>query len=432
MDICLIEENQTQTDCSRLFEPIHPTFTIIQACIALIFILLAVPLNLVLAVAIIKFRRYMDEAFILCVNIFVANVVMSFSFGLNMFMSSVTRSWPLGYIGCQVFGFFSFYPTMVRWVALGTMSMDRFGRVFLPYFYTRCTAVVISILFIIPWVAALPFNILSFVKVYSKYDMSILFPACQYQFHCNGSALCMTLTHANMILVLASGSVLPIAIYTVLYIKSRKMFRVTQSLHVFSAQEITENERQKMATRTFSIMVIIFTCYSAAGFFLMSLQVIPIIKHMNGLHFFVFDLILTYNIADFLVIWKNKDGKRAIKKLINAIARKQIFGNDAVVSAPPPRQPTTSNFAPVTASGRQHCQANMGTPAPVPTSCHQTRPCSSNPAPVCASNRKQPSTAIPTTILLSGRKQLKIVPTASSDKAEPGNSVPSSPIHAWN
>ena len=164
----------------------------------------------------------------------------------------------------------------------------------------------------------------------------------------------------------------------------------------------------------------------------MSLQVIPIIQHMNGLHFFAFDLILTYNIADFLVIWKNKDGKRAIKKLINTIARKQIFANDAVVSAPPPQQPAASNSAPVAASGRQHRQDNMGTPAPIPASGHRTRPDSSTSAPVHASDRKQPNTAIPTAMLHFGRRQLKIVPTPSSDKAEPGTSVPSSPIHAWS
>ena len=195
---------------------------------------------------------------------------------------------PLGTLDVKCFGFFSFYPTMVRWVALGTMSMDRFGRVFLPYCYSRCTEILVSILFIVPWIVALPFNILSFVKVYSKYDMSILFPACQYQFYCNGSAACLTLTHTNMVLVLASGSLLPITIYTVLYIKSRRMFRATQSLHAFTAQEIVENERKKMATRTFLIMIITFACYSAAGFFLISLQAIPIVQHLTGLHFFRF------------------------------------------------------------------------------------------------------------------------------------------------
>ena len=134
MNICSAQANQThQSDCSHLFEDIHPAFTIVQACIAVIFVILAVPLNLILLVAIIKFRRCMDEAFILCASIFIANIVVSFFFGTGSFLSSATRSWPLGYVGCQIFGFLSFYPVLARWMTLGMLSIDRFCRVFLPF-----------------------------------------------------------------------------------------------------------------------------------------------------------------------------------------------------------------------------------------------------------------------------------------------------------
>ena len=393
MDICSTGEDHTELDCSHLFEGIHPAFTIIQACTAAIFVVTAVPLNLMLTVAIIRFRRQMDEGFILCINIFIANMIMSFSVGINLFMSSATRSWPLGYAGCQVFAFFSFYPTMVRWVALGTVSIDRFCRVFLPYLYDRHSKVVITILFIVPWIAVLPFNILSLARVSSKYEMSILFPACHYQFHCNGSITCMVLTHANIVLVLASGSVLPIAIYTVLYIKSRRMFRATQVLYASNEQLNIENERQKMATKTFALMVVIFSCYSAAGIFLMSFQAIPMIQIMKGSQFFLFDLILTYNIADFLVVWKNKDGKQAIKKLINTIARKQVCHSDAVVPLPMPaanQEPPPA--VPVTGSGQQ--QVDNDPPAPVPAS-GQTQPDRSIPAPTTVADQEQLSTSLP-------------------------------------
>ena len=188
--------------------------------------------------------------------------------------------------------------------------------------------------------------------------------------------MCLILTCANLALVLFSGSVLPIVVYTVLYVKSRKLFRATPTPHVTNEQQIADAERQSKATKTFALLVVVFSLYSAAGVFLRSLQVIPTIRSVNGLQFFLFDFILTYNITDFLVVWKNKDGKQAIKKLINTIVRKQVCHSDTVVPPPIPvsnhqGQPAISYSVTATAPVQQ--QIPIGTPAPVPANA-QTQP----------------------------------------------------------
>ena len=94
MDICPTKENQTQSDYSHLFEIIHPAFTVVQACISIIFIILPVSLNLLLSVAIVKFHHQMDEALILCVSIFITNVVLSLNLGINIFLSTPGQTQP--------------------------------------------------------------------------------------------------------------------------------------------------------------------------------------------------------------------------------------------------------------------------------------------------------------------------------------------------
>ena len=406
MEVCPAQENQTQSSCSHLFEDIHPAFTIIQACAAVIFVLIAAPLNLILTVAIVKFHHQMDEGFILSIGIFVTNVVMILSNGINIFLSSVTRSWPLGYAGCQILAFLSFYPITVRWVTLGMLSIDRFCRVFLPFFYDRHSKIVLAVLLVIPWIVVLPFNILSFVRVFTKFEFSILFPACYRQFHCDGSVACLVFTLINLVVVLSSGSILPIAVYTVLYIKSRRLLRSTQIPHVSDEQQIAYTERQKKATKTFALMVVVFSCYSASGVFLRSLQVIPTIQNTNGLQFFIYDFILTYTITDFLIVWKNTDGKKVIKKLINIILRRQVFNTRTIPPVPAPASHrecmTTASSGLVADSGQQQLGIGKLTSG-------QMQPVESTSTPMSGTNQNQPDIISPDPVLTSGQEPLALI-----------------------
>ena len=382
MNICSAQENQTNSsDCSNLFEGFHPAFTIIQACLSLLFVLLAVPLNLILIVAIIRFRCHVDKAFILCTSIFIANVMVSLSGGTGIFLSSATRSWPLGYVGCQVFGFLFFYPMLARWMTLGMLSIDRFCHVFLPFFYIRHSKIAIRMLLAFPWVAALPINILSLLRVYSKYEFLILFPTCFRQFNCNGSIACLLLTHITITFVLASGSILPIVVYIILYFKSRRLFRATKFSHAPNEQQIADNERRNKATKTFSLMVVTFSIYTIAAVIAKLTEVVPVLKDIKGLQFFVCDIALLYNITDFLIVWKNKDGKQAIKKLIGPVWRKRgrNSGTDerAPTSLSSQERVTTSGSTLITASNEQQASSD---PAP-PSEPNRSVPVSSHTVP---------------------------------------------------
>ena len=334
MNSCLILENGTESDCSNLFESFHPAFTIIQACVAVAFIIFGVSLNLVLNMALIKFFHLMDEAFILCISIFTANVLVSLTIGIGMFLSSITRRWPLGYVGCQLFGFISYWAALVRWVTLGMLSIDRFCRVFLPYCYPRYSRIVLKILLIVSWVVVLPINILALLKIQSKYDFTLTLPGCFFFANCNEAVICKTWQYTHAALVLASGSVLPVVIYTILYIKSRRLLNATQTPHASSQQQMEDNERQNKATQTFALMVITFSSYSATSLTVTIIQLIPVTRDISGLSTLLNDITLLYLLTDFLLVWKNKNGKQVIKKLINTVFGKQVCSSYDAIPAP--------------------------------------------------------------------------------------------------
>ena len=350
---CDIRVNGTESDCSSLFEGIHPAFTIAQACIALLVVILGVPLNVLIVVALIKYCHLMDEAFMLCVSIFISNVVVSFTMGTNIFLSAATRSWPLGYIGCEVYSFFTYSPIPVRWLTLGMLSIDRFCRIFFPFRYARCSKLVLKVLLILPWIFTLLGSTLTLIKVIRTFYFTTTLPGCFYRSTCQGSTLCTASIYMESTALLGFGSILPIALYTVLYFKSRRIMRADKRFSVTNAQQKADRERQNKATKTFALLLITYSCYSSAVLVIVLLRQIPVVQDMRGLFFILADFTLLHLVTDFLLVWKNENGKHVIKKLINTVLRKRVFDIDSVGS-----------FTPSSTSSQQQSSTDILVPLP--------------------------------------------------------------------
>ena len=332
MSTCLLQENGTESDCSSYYESIHPAFTITQSCIAVAIIVIGVPLNLLLIVALIKFRHLVDEGFMLCLSIFVANLILSIAFGTDIFVASSTRSWPLGYRACQFFGFVTYFVGTVRWMTLGMLSIDRFCRVFLPFRYARHSKTVLKVLFLLPWVILLPTAILPLSNINGTYDFYPGPIACYYSSRCTEYVVCPITIYLPFTVVLASGSVLPIALYTILYCKGRRLRRAMRSQYAYTEQQqMEDNERQNKATKTFALMVITFSCYSSVVILIQLVAITPVIKDIAGLYFLMTDILFLYLITDFFLVWKNTDGKKVIKKFINTVLHKRVSTSDTTI-----------------------------------------------------------------------------------------------------
>ena len=408
---CNIRVNGTESDCSNLFEGIHPAFTIVQACIALLVVIFGVPLNVLLVVALIKYCHLLDEAFILCASIFVANTVVSFAMGTNLFLSSATRSWPLGYIGCEVYGFLTYSPIPVRWLTLGMLSIDRFCRVFFPFRYARHSKTVLRILLVFPWIYTVVSNIFTLTKVLRTYYFTTTLPGCFHRSYCQESTLCLAIVATESTIILGAGSVLPIVLYTILYIKSRLLLRAVNKLSMTNAQQKADRERQNKATKTFALMVITFSCYSAVLFIIVVLRLFPAIRDKGGVLFLLYDFTLLYLVTDFLLIWKNKNGKHVIKKLINTVLQRQVFSIESVASAPTSstsnqKQSSTDNLVP-TPTPSQELPRSV-----TPMTVIEKQLNTLTPPPAIASGEDQQDTSLPASRTDSHQEQLNLGTTS--------------------
>ena len=124
-------------DCSPVFEGVPLPISIIQAILAFIILLVSVFFNILLAMAIILYRRFLDKSLIVSVSILISNTAVSVFLNGGVFLTTVSQTWLLGYWGCQIFGVMAIGGSFSRWILVGLLSVDRFCRVFYPFRYAR-------------------------------------------------------------------------------------------------------------------------------------------------------------------------------------------------------------------------------------------------------------------------------------------------------
>ena len=118
--------------------------------------------------------------------------------------------------------------------------------------------------------------------------------------------------------------------------------------------------------------------YSA--FLALPVEIIHHIIDTIGLQFFRYSIALLYLITDFLLVWKNANGKLVIKKFINTVLRKRVFATDTIA---PPTKITE-------AKGQPDNATSAHIPAP-----RQEQPDNSMPGVILDSTGKEQPPSIP-------------------------------------
>lgn len=322
MSSCVVQGN-----CSALFEDVHPAYTITQACVAAVLFLVALPLNLVLIAALVKYHHLVDKAFILCISIFISNSLFIVFSATGILLSSATRSWPLGYIVCQIYGFLLHLGILTRWITLGMLSLDRFLLVFCPFHYNRYSKCVRTILLVVPWVLGLLICSFLVAGIGGHFDFVVRLPGCFFQTVCEDSDLiCTVFSVFQYVLSISMGSILPSVLYISLYIKSKMLTNRLQSLQNNAIiQSSSSTDSQNKATQTFALMMVSFSCFAMTLVLISTLKSVEVIRNIVPLFFMLSDLLQLYTIADFILLWKNQQGKLVIKKMMDSVFRRKVL-----------------------------------------------------------------------------------------------------------
>ena len=307
-------------DCAYLFEGVHPAFTIAQAIFTILIMIVTLPINAFLISAIIKFHEDLEGSFALCASVFISNMILTFSFGIGVVISSIARDWPLGSVGCQIFGTLVFIGLATRWMNIGVLCIDKFCRIVFPFCYSRHSSLVVKVLVSIPWAVTL-IRIIPFqFGIGGRFQFIVQFPTCSIQQKCSG-LLCYSLVSFWFVVSMVMGCALPIVLQTLMYLKSKKFTRETNvpqgTFGGVQAPRLLPSQIEKRANTTFCIMMAIFIIPTAIFLFLLVLNAFEQYNETPYLpvFFVITDLFQLYVLLDLFLLWKNQQGKCLLAKI---------------------------------------------------------------------------------------------------------------------
>ena len=207
--------------CSELFDGVAVYVTACHAVVAAIFILSSLPLNILLITSMVVYRKMFDASVVLIIASLLSNIITSLFFTGGVFLTAAARAWLLGSLGCNVFAYLALTGSITRWTTVGFLSVDRFCRVFLPYFYPRHEKKVVLALLLISLVAA--FSVPTMLIGVGRTGFDDTYPSCYAVPNSEASEIVQLLRTVGVEIAAAIFfSILPTVLYTALYCKGRK------------------------------------------------------------------------------------------------------------------------------------------------------------------------------------------------------------------
>ena len=316
--VCNFTENDS--DCSSSFEGIHIAVTILHACYAATVILVSIPICFILLAAMIKYQRFMDNSAFLVESILISDITTAIFLSGQVFITAAARAWLFGYWGCQVFAALSVTSMFSRWIAIGFLSLDRFSRVFFTFSYPRVENKVIVVLIILTWLLAIAVSIVLYF--FNGLGFNKSYPACSFavisdRFEASNVSIVTVL----VTIAIVCSTVVPLVLYTAMYLKGRKMRRATRSSVPQPADQQdppTNNSWSNRANVTYGLLVFTIASYSATYIVRYSILLFHLPSENSTLIAVVFYLasclVQSAVIADILILLRNREDRKSFRK----------------------------------------------------------------------------------------------------------------------
>ena len=311
------------SDCSILFEPVPVFFTLIQAILATVTILISIPINMLLIAAMIFYRKSQDKSIIISISVLISNTIVSVFVTGEIAITSIARSWLFGYWGCQIIAFIGTSGWISGSIAIGLVSFDRLCRVFWPFAYQRHEKKVVVTLVILSWTIAIIVSTLLWL--------------------CNSLAVpgCVTIEAPEIsvletIVVYVVLAAIPILgllfLGIIMYCKARKLRQKIQvgSVMAESPDMASTKEAQRRANRATLTYVLMMIAFIVVNILIITDIIVRVIlHHLNvstsiivpiGFWFTIF--ICSYVLGDVVIILTDKQQRNAVKKLLSKLKNK--------------------------------------------------------------------------------------------------------------
>ena len=321
---------ERQANYTSLFDPGYCTLPEWVVILEIVFLAIVavgtILLNSYVLLLICKFKFLHYRSIIVCVSVVVADLLLGFTYLLPAMINASARDWVFGeLLGCIIIGYIVFYLLGVRWMVMGLIALDRFFYIIFPLSYIRWSKPFNIVLTILAWIVPLSFHALT-ISGREGFDFRAGFSHCAV--NCEEDRVCSNVVTVIFALQLVVGAILPIILYTIMYIYSRVKKREIQlgtqvgeerkGRRSIISMPATWSSRDLNALFTFLLVFIVFLIAN------IPVYIVSILRPINTevysqiplwVHFIIVDLFYILGVVDPIIIMRNRDFRKASEKL---------------------------------------------------------------------------------------------------------------------
>ena len=283
--------------------------------------------NFLFFAVLLKYKKLRHRTSVVSFSFLLANTCFVFSVHLPVVISTLSRNWPFGFVGCQVIGFLSTQFILARWLNMGLLALDRFNAVRFPFYYSKHSKYILTFQLSFSWIVPALLSIVT-VQGYASVVFRSNVPSCLLYAPTIERGLLYFAFVSTFSFVI--GAILPVVLYSWLFNKARQLrsleYQVGKMTSQNSSSSIVNSEhskerlsREKKALLTFGIIFVGF-CLTGVPSYLFQ-----VIRWFNTdawcgipiwLHFRVTEFYLSATAIDPFSVMRGRDFRKRLRHIL--------------------------------------------------------------------------------------------------------------------
>ena len=293
---------------------------ILQCILSLLVFVVGCGLNILVVILVAKYKKLQTLSFGIALQIVALDLVLAFMYGFSL-PNSIANRWLFGEHVCSLIGVIVLVIVLVRTAVLCIFVIDRFLLVFFPFSYPKHQIVTVVALSALAWLFSLAVAVVGyFLDCYTFIANNWW---CFLNVGCNRN--CSALQTAVHLVLTAPCIIVPIVLYTLLFMKAKKAKAAMTSAAAGMDGPKLANDWK--ATITFFLMfltVFVLTLPNLVIVFVLRVQYdkveMPLVLYLLSVA--ATRLLSLLPISDAVLILRNGDVREVVREILEKMVQK--------------------------------------------------------------------------------------------------------------
>ena len=339
-----------------------------------VIVALSLTANGLVLLLVARYKQLRCRSIVVSLSVVIVDILLTLTYTVPSLITAAAQEWQFMNEGCIFFGAFSSEFLMTRWLIMALLCVDRFSTVRFPFSYKKYSKKILFVLTFLAWLIPLFFTIPTFSQsgfglAELRENIPTCFVGCDVTHPKGRFCQLFYLMYFSSVFVL--GSVAPIAAYSWMYYKARKLRPTMLTLGQLSTQvasgaivrqPVTQYQlpsRERRAFATFALIMVTVLVTGLPAYVNQIIRALSLELHCRipiYVHYFAQELLMSASALDPLVIIRTKDFRTCIKLLFcGRLAHTEDIGSHEV----PLSQQMNHLYLHKSSSGESHASPDL-------------------------------------------------------------------------